>query len=260
MYKRKNNNWLKHADFLVLDLVCLLISFAVAYVIRHGLANPFVTPLYRSTVIAWIVLDSIVLFGLNTLKNVLKRGYLRELFVTVKQGIVSMLLFSLYLFMTQGGQPFSRIVLFLCVGIYVVLSYLTRCLLKLYLKKIKGVWNQPALLIVTTKDLVDGILESHEKMEYKEFQTVGAVVLDEDWTGKTIRGVEVVADEESLMEFIRDGWVDEVFISCPPNYQDKEKILTELLDMGVVVHDNLFQNKDLAENRQIVQRIAGFTV
>ena len=260
MYKRKNNNWLKHADFLVLDLVCLLISFAVAYVIRHGLANPFVMPLYRSTVIAWIVLDSIVLFGLNTLKNVLKRGYLRELFVTVKQGIVSMLLFSLYLFMTQGGQPFSRIVLFLCVGIYVVLSYLTRCLLKLYLKKIKGVWNQPALLIVTTKDLVDGILESHEKMEYKEFQTVGAVVLDEDWTGKTIRGVEVVADEESLMEFIRDGWVDEVFISCPPNYQDKEKILTELLDMGVVVHDNLFQNKDLAENRQIVQRIAGFTV
>ena len=260
MYKRKNNNWLKHADFLVLDLVCLLISFAVAYVIRHGLANPFVTPLYRSTVIAWIVLDSIVLFGLNTLKNVLKRGYLRELFVTVKQGIVSMLLFSLYLFMTQGGQPFSRIVLFLCVGIYVVLSYLTRCLLKLYLKKIKGVWNQPALLIVTTKDLVDGILESHEKMEYKEFQTVGAVVLDEDWTGKTIRGVEVVADEESLMEFIRDGWVDEVFISCPPNYQDKEKILTELLDMGVVVHDNLFQNKDLAGNRQIVQRIAGFTV
>ena len=260
MYKRKNNNWLKHADFLVLDLVCLLISFAVAYVIRHGLANPFATPLYRSTVIAWMVLDGIVLFGLNTLKNVLKRGYLRELFVTVKQGIVSMLLFSLYLFMTQGGQPFSRIVLFLCVGIYVVLSYLTRCLLKLYLKKIKGVWNQPALLIVTTKDLVDGILESHEKMEYKEFQTVGAVVLDEDWTGKMIRGVEVVADEESLMGFIRDGWVYEVFISCPPNYQDKEKILTELLDMGVVVHDNLFQNKDLAENRQIVQRIAGFTV
>lgn len=101
MYKRKNNNWLKHADFLVLDLVCLLISFAVAYVIRHGLANPFATPLYRSTVIAWMVLDSIVLFGLHTLKNVLKRGYLRELFVTVKQGIVSMLLFSLYLFMTQ---------------------------------------------------------------------------------------------------------------------------------------------------------------
>jgi exopolysaccharide biosynthesis polyprenyl glycosylphosphotransferase len=260
MYKRKNNNWLKHADFLVLDLVCLLISFAVAYVIRHGLANPFATPLYRSTVIAWMVLDSIVLFGLQTLKNVLKRGYLRELFVTVKQGIVSMLLFSLYLFMTQGGQPFSRIILFLCVGIYVVLSYLTRCLLKLYLKKIKGVWNQPALLIVTTKDLVDGILENCEKMEYKEFQIVGAVVLDEDWTGKTIRGIEVVADEESLMDFIRDGWVDEVFISCPPDYQDKKRLLSELFDMGMVVHDNLFQNKDLAENRQIVQRIAGFTV
>ena len=61
-------------------------------------------------------------------------------------------------------------------------------------------------------------------MEYKEFQTVGAVVLDEDWTGKTIRGVEVVADEESLMEFIRDGWVDEVFDrSCPPNDQGQRE-------------------------------------
>lgn len=260
MYKRKTNSWLKHADFLVLDLICLLISFAVAYVIRHGLVNPFATPLYRSAVIAWMILDSIILFGMMTLKNVLKRGYLRELYVTVKQGIVLTLAFSLYLFATQGGQPFSRVVLFLCAGIYIVLSYLTRNLLKLYLKKIKGVWNRPALLIVITKELVDEILAMREDVAYEEFQTVGVVVLDANWIGRKIRGVEVVANEESLTDFILDGWVDEVLISCPSDYEGKENLMMELVDMGVVVHDNLFQNKELDKNRQIVEHVAGFTV
>ena len=41
MYRRKNKGWLKHLDFIILDLLCLQVCFALAYFSRHGLGgNP----------------------------------------------------------------------------------------------------------------------------------------------------------------------------------------------------------------------------
>ena len=36
MYKKKSQGWMKHIDFIIIDLVCLHISFVLAYYIRHG--------------------------------------------------------------------------------------------------------------------------------------------------------------------------------------------------------------------------------
>lgn len=33
MYRKDSEGWLKHADFIVLDLLCLQISFILAYVL-----------------------------------------------------------------------------------------------------------------------------------------------------------------------------------------------------------------------------------
>lgn len=37
MYKKKYSGWLKHADFLILDIIVLQLSFYIAYCIRHGI-------------------------------------------------------------------------------------------------------------------------------------------------------------------------------------------------------------------------------
>lgn len=41
MYKKKYSGWLKHADFLILDIIVLQLSFYVAYCIRHGIRNMY---------------------------------------------------------------------------------------------------------------------------------------------------------------------------------------------------------------------------
>ena len=41
MYKKSSTGWLKHLDFIVVDMVCLQIAFILAYLssagFRHGL-------------------------------------------------------------------------------------------------------------------------------------------------------------------------------------------------------------------------------
>ena len=48
MYRRDAKGWLKHLDFMILDLIVLQISFVLGYMLRHGLHNPYRLPLYAS--------------------------------------------------------------------------------------------------------------------------------------------------------------------------------------------------------------------
>lgn len=36
MYKKSAQGWIKHLDFIILDLICLHIAFIIAYMMRHG--------------------------------------------------------------------------------------------------------------------------------------------------------------------------------------------------------------------------------
>ena len=41
MYKKGSKGWLKHFDFILLDMICLQIAFLLAYVIRHDSGSPY---------------------------------------------------------------------------------------------------------------------------------------------------------------------------------------------------------------------------
>ena len=41
MYQKGAKGWLKHFDFMLLDLIVLQLSFLAAFQIRHGMVNPY---------------------------------------------------------------------------------------------------------------------------------------------------------------------------------------------------------------------------
>ena len=57
MYKKGSKGWLKHFDFILLDMICLQIAFLLAYVIRHDSGSPYIVPLYRNMAIFMELLD-----------------------------------------------------------------------------------------------------------------------------------------------------------------------------------------------------------
>ena len=85
MYKKSVQGWLKHLDFMILDVVCLWISFTLAFGMRHGSLNVFANSLYRDMMWSLALMDIVVIFFFDSLKNVLKRGFYREFTMTVKQ-------------------------------------------------------------------------------------------------------------------------------------------------------------------------------
>lgn len=80
MYKKSVQGWLKHLDFMILDVVCLWISFTLAFGMRHGSLNVFANSLYRDMMWSLALMDIVVIFFFDSLKNVLKRGFLSRIY------------------------------------------------------------------------------------------------------------------------------------------------------------------------------------
>ena len=84
MYKRKPDGWLKHVDFIILDLLSMHLAFVIAFVIRQGAALPYADSFYRNIAIVLSLLYLVVIFLTQSHKGIMRRGYYKELVASVK--------------------------------------------------------------------------------------------------------------------------------------------------------------------------------
>ena len=130
MYKRKPEGWLKHLDFIVLDLVCLHMAFILSYWIWIDFWNPYAIDLYRAMGLFLTLADIAVMFFCETLKNVLKRGYYKEFLATLKNSTLVVLLGVVFLFLLKSSAAYSRATFLIMGVLYVCIAYPVRLLWK----------------------------------------------------------------------------------------------------------------------------------
>lgn len=261
MYRRGPKGWLKHFDFIFLDLVSLQMAFIISYVIRFVEKDPYADPqLYQSMAIFLLCADVVALFFFSTLKNVLKRSWFQELLVTLKQAVLVELLATLYLFSVQRGYDFSRAVMFLTGAIYFVLSYGVRMGWKRILRKIRAFAPGRALLVVTTETQAYTVLANVQLKNYERYRIVGFAITDKDLVGATIGGIPVVAGMEGVADYVCREWVDEIFLSPPEHSTYPADFVDQLILTGVTVHQNLTVPGNRKGRKQIVEKMGNYIV
>lgn len=211
MYKRNAQGWLKHFDFMLWDVFVLQISFVLGYMIRHGWGQwPYEKAEYKSLAIILVVVDILVTVLFNTLHNVMKRGYLKEMIETIKHVVLVLLVMSLYLFSTQAGDAYSRITLYLTSGFHLILGYLIRILWKPLIRRINKNKAKGTMILVADEGTVPRILEKANDLD--DFNYAGIILSNRDGTGETINNVKVVSSLENAADYICREWVDEIFV------------------------------------------------
>ena len=145
LYRRNNQGWLKHLDFIIWDAFSLQLAFVLAYVYRHGGSLPYLSVNYRSLSIMLVVVDILIAAIFNTMHNVMKRGFYKEFIQTLKQVLMVLAITSLYLFAMQSGDIYSRITVFLTAILHFILGYSIRIAWKPVVRKI-GMINKKRFL------------------------------------------------------------------------------------------------------------------
>ena len=260
MYRKDSDGWLKHTDFIVLDMICLQLAYLLAYEIRGHAAGPYETMLYRNMAIFLELADLIVIFALDTMKSVLKRGHYVEFSVTFKHVVMVGALAVLYLFLLQQGQDYSRLTLILTFVIYACLTYGARELWKKCLHKKMNDGGVRELLIVTSGDIAEEVVKNMRKNNYARYTLAGIVVVDEDWAGRSVCGVPVVASGENAPMYVCRQWIDEVLIVVSEARPYPAELMDKLTETGVTVHLNLAKLSHARGKKQFVEKVGNYTV
>ena len=261
MYKRKMQGWLKHLDFAALDLCCLQIAYLVAYAIRHGGITAHGDSIYLTTNLAMLLIDMCVMAFFLTMKNVLKRGYYSEFTATIKHVCLVVLMTAFYLFVTKESSIYSRYMMLMIAIMYAILGFVTRILWKKIILAYMADSTKRSLIIVTVNSMVDQVVTNIRNHNYDEFKIAGVVILDADRVGDVLDGdIQVVANKDTVAEYVCREWVDEVFLNIPDGQERPKKLMDQFMEMGVVVHLRLAKSEDFSDHIQFVERFGIYTV
>lgn len=258
MYQKSREGWMKHLDFMILNLVCLHVAFVLSYGLRMGWKRlPYAIEDYRNIAVLLSVADVLITLLLNTLHNVMRRGYYQEFAATVKHTVLVFLAITLYLFSVKESSRYSRVVLYLTMLLYMALNYPVRLLWKRILSKLDR--NTRSILIATNDVLAEEILSAFAKAPNEGVKVSGFIILDREMTGEVIQGVPVVATKEDAAAYICREWVDEVLIHLPTNVLKPIRLIEQCREMGITVHMTLDNLMDVHQ-QQFVEKLAGYTV
>lgn len=259
MYKKNISGFRKHLDFIIIDLICLELSFFLSTFLRNGFHfNILDSDLYRTVA---IMLGASCLFCasyLDSMKNILKRGLGREFYTSIMQSVGVLLLTNLFIFAIKQGDSFSRIVLFLTAALYSVLSLITRCLWKKLLLRHNKLASSK-LLIISDLNNTDDVINSIRSSKTKNYSICGVARLNAAADNPGEAPV-IASGEKEIINFVCKEWVDEVFI-CPSDGNDAPAALIDkLISTGVTVHIAIPDICTVPLNRCIIEKVAGDTV
>lgn len=263
MYKRNSGGWMKHVDFIILDILCLQVALMLAYACS-GYGWDIYTPiLYRNVAMFLGLADLMLLICRETMKGVIRRGHFREFTMTVKQAVFIEGIALLYLFLLQEGQNYSRLVLLLMPVCYSVVAYAVRELWKWHLQKKKtSDEGKSALLIAASEDVVERVVKTIKENNYAQYIVAGISLIGggKYSVGEKIDGVPVVAEEAGIPHYVCQDWIDEVLVVTSDEVPYPGKLLSQLMETGVTVHLGLAKVMSEPGKKQFVEKIGPYMV
>ena len=261
MYRKKTSSWLKHWDFILLDLILLELSYLLAHWLYHGTAYYREAPLYRNVFFAIAAIDLVVGLMMGSYKGILRRGYWLETKAVAKHAIIVTVCVIAYLFAMKESSNYSRVVIFAFPIISICVLYIGRILLKKWLSKHRGpASGKRAILLIGGKKNYREIVEAFTSNPYSEFHVMGIGIIDaKENEIPNYHGFPVFCGESAIEDFAQLNWVDEALFSIPTELPLPDKMIKNFGIMGITIHIKLARVADDSSN-QIVEKLEGYTV
>lgn len=237
MNRRHLKGWLKHGDFIVLDIIILQLCFILGYWTRYGFSNPYKVDNYQSQAVILFLCQIFVILFFNNYEGIIRRRKFEELLAVCKYVISILAVLLLYMFLIHQSTDMSRIMICLVVGYFIVLDFVFRALNKFRIFHSKY-YSKASITLITSKDLIPVAMAKLTSEDiYKNYFISSVLILDgKDTDGLEDYGVPIYPlSDESLVE-ICHKWTDEVFIIQPDDMAVSRDLVCKLVEMGLRVN------------------------
>ena len=261
MYSRNNSTWLKHWDFILLDLVMFQIAYICSYVIRMGIQNPYGDPTYLNIGGIICLIDLCAVFFTEPYHGIMRRGYFLEFKSTLNHVFLVCAVEAGYLFLSKRASAFSRLSFIWFIMTAIVLIYAERIIWKQYLVRHKRLFYEKVkMFLVTTRDEADNVLERMKLNSFNEFEIIGIAYAGETpKENERVRSIPVVCRADEIPDYIQTRWVDAVLLNVNTKEALPDDLINTLITMGVTVHQKIAELGRISQNQRL-QAVGGYVV
>ena len=258
MRKRVDQEWMKHWDFILLDILCLHLAFVLAGVMLRGFVSPYGTPggRYQAAVLAVCQL-AVMPFAAGYFA-IVRRSVWEEVWTVVKFIVATMALVLVYLFAVQATVQVSRLQVGLTAALFVVLDVALRQGNKRRIFASHKADNKKTLVLVTSAAQVRSAIEKLTNKNTVQYFKLSEIVLMDGGEVAEFAdlGLPIYPLDDHAVQNICHMHVDEVFVLQSDDILYPAAFIHQLMEMGITVN---YTNSFLAEFAEI-HRLGMFDV
>ena len=124
MHVQNKYSWIKHIDFIVLNLTSLVISFLLALHIKFGSISIILHSSWDAVLLVLCLINIAVTLAINPYSGILRRPYYVDVIKLFQLTLYSFILVTIFFYLLKIGAVYSRVTLGLTFVFYLLLSIL----------------------------------------------------------------------------------------------------------------------------------------
>ena len=242
MYLDRKSSWLKHLDFILIDLATFMFTYIIAVLICHGQFN-YNDETVRIGLIFFVLSDLLIAFFFQSYKDILKRGSYDEFICTVKHAVLVMFTVIALLYVMKIGSYQSRLIVAMSTALFMWIAWGLRVWRKKIIKDY-NLANKKQLLIITDKANLQDVknsIKDHEFVGYNIKQIISLDKVDDE-------NVVVMRYHEQIVDWAVRQWIDECLFCIEGNYASIVDIIEEFIEMGITSQYELYKRQERYTN------------
>lgn len=248
------NGWLKHLDFLMIDIISLIISFSVSYIFKFKDWEFLYSSTWKEVLILSILLDLVIIFFTGPFSGILRRYGAEEMLKTALHSFYNFVGCCIILYVLKIGADYSRTVIILMYVFHFLISLVLRIFWKGLIKKQPFSRKKKSIVIVGVKERMPYVLRSINSAFLNEYKIEGICVIDAELGEEVTGRIDIIDADgkvrelyekftntitiENLVSYVLEKNVGEVFIDVQPSEINGE-IYETLVKNGKGIHINV---------------------
>jgi len=231
-------SWAKHLDFMIIDLVSLLIAFFISYFMKFGTLA--LSEEWTRLILIIFLLNIVLALVIQPYSGIFKRRYYLEIGRSVLLVSGNALGAATFFYILKVGEAYSREVFIFTYIFYFLIATLLKYIWKQLLMHGKvsvSTSKKMSLFIISESSQAGRVIHNTEASDLSVYDIKGIHFVDSVDEGIELfsldkKKIPIVGD--GFVKYILDNNISEVLIAVPANTLDS-KVYETLISNGVGV-------------------------
>lgn len=212
--RRKEKTRENHVDFLLIDVVALLLSFVLAYLMKFGDFGFMDSSAWMSLLFIASLTNLVICLFSDPYSGILRRPYYEELIRSLLQTVYNVFAAGIIFYVFKIGVVFSRQTVLTMYALYFVLSFALKCFWKWLIvsKKVDLTSAQTlSLFVIADGDTVADVLRNARAGDFNAYEIKGLYIPGSD--EREIQSIPVIGCGSDVAQYVVENGFDEVLIA-----------------------------------------------